>query len=217
MLGTPRACLSLAPRHPLYSSGISSPVSSSSSTAGLARAEDTGWVTLGAGVSLGCPCRQVGVWGALTGVADGNSAQQGQGNQQAGPHGAGILGTQLAPLGDPRAPSPSATLRTPPWALCHPQHPVLPTSPQKHPHIPTVPLPSSPVPPLYPLPPPVPSLQIPALLCPSCAQFLTSNPWVTPSPEHPVPFCPPPCSLHPWHRRALQCQIQEPPTLAAEG
>lgn len=220
MLETPSACFSLAPRHPLYSSGISSSVtSSSSSTAGLATAEDTSWVTLGSGVSLGYPCGQVRVWGALTGAADRNSAQEGQRNQQAEPHGTGTLGTPLAPLGDPRAPSPSVTLGTPPQAVCHPQHhPVLPTFPQKPLHIPTISMPPpSPVPPLcHPQCHP-PSLQMPALLCPPCAQFLTSSPWVTLSPGHLVPFCPPPCPLHPWHPRALQCQTREPPTLAAEG
>lgn len=163
MLETPSACFSLAPRHPLYSSGISSSVtSSSSSTAGLATAEDTSWVTLGSGVSLGYPCGQVRVWGALTGAADRNSAQEGQRNQQAEPHGTGTLGTPLAPLGDPRAPSPSVTLGTPPQAVCHPQHhPVLPTFPQKPLHIPTISMPPpSPVPSAIPTDasPPVPTM-----------------------------------------------------------
>lgn len=170
------------------------------------RPQPRGWQELGTPAlspwDQGCPLDgRVGVWGALTGATDGNCAQQGQGDQQAGPHGTGTLGTPLAPSGHPRALSPSWT---PPWALCHLQsHRVLSTSPQKRPHIPTVPFatPSAtpcPVPFAIPsaTPCPVPSAtpsatpQTPALLRPPCAQFLTCNLWVTPSPGHPVPFCP---------------------------
>lgn len=191
--------MSPAPRHPLYSSGTSSSVTfSSSSTAGLARAGDTSWVTLGSGVSSGCPCGQVGVWGALTRAADRNCAQQGQGEQQVGLHGTGALGTPLAPLGDPRALSSSAMQGTPPWALCHPQHhPVLPMSPQKpppYPHCPSAipsatlcPVPSAtPASSQDPSPPvptmcPVPHFQPLGILCHSVPHHAPSTPG-TPEP-----------------------------------
>lgn len=181
-------------------SASSSDSGSSSSSSGLATSEGP---AAGDGVGRHCGCphgtlgRPCGSPGALTQVAGRGRAQQGQGEEQAGPHGAGGCGDTEG-LGGPPWPGavwPRGTAPEtgdPRLPRCHPTNLVPRTTP-------TVPVP---VPPRVPPTPGIPSTT--PVPCPKPFVPLTPLcPWPPPPWGHPIPHVPmpplPPLTPQPPH------------------